>query len=88
MAETPVPDEKKPRFDPQSGEVEPAPSDTEGARVMANETREDIEAEAPLDDRDVRQLAEDYVTERGADDTEDFKEYAADRATGARRPRP
>ena len=73
MEEIPVPDEKKPRFDPQSGEVEPAPIDAEGARVMANEAREELEAETPLDDDDVRQLAEDYVTTRGADDTEDFK---------------
>jgi hypothetical protein len=73
MADTPVPDEKKPRFDPQSGELEPAPIEMEGARVMANEAREDLEAETPLDDEDVRQLAEDYVTHRGADDTEDFK---------------
>ena len=84
MAETPVPDEKKPRFDPQSGEVEPAPLEMEGARVMANEAREDLEAETPLDDDDVRQLAEDYVTQRGADDTEDFKDYAEEKA--GRRP--
>jgi hypothetical protein len=73
MEETPVPDEKKPKVDPQSGKVEPAPIDMEGARVMANEAREELEDETPLGDRDVRQLAEDYVTERGADDTEDFK---------------
>ena len=84
MAETPIPDEKKPRVDPQSGEVEPAPIDQEGAHVMANEAREELEDETPLDDRDVDQLAEDYVTQRGADDTEDFKRYAEGRATEAR----
>jgi hypothetical protein len=88
MEETPVPDEKKPKVDPQSGKVEPAPIDMEGARVMANEAREELEQEAPLDDRDVRQLAEDFVTERGADDTDDFKNYAEDRATRARRSSP
>jgi hypothetical protein len=82
--ETPTPDEKKPRIDPQTGKVEPAPIDAEGARVMANEAREELEEKAPLDDRDVRQLAEDYVTERGADDTEDFERYAEERATRAR----
>ena len=85
MADTPVPDEKKPRFDPQSGEVEPAPIEMEGARVMANEAREDLEAETALDEDDVRQLAEDYVTRRGADDTEDFKDYAEEKS-GTRRP--
>jgi hypothetical protein len=83
MADIPVPDEKKPRFDPESGEIEPAPIDMEGARVLANEAREDLEAETPLDDTEVRQLAEDYVTERGADDTDDFKDYAERRATRA-----
>jgi hypothetical protein len=86
MEETPVPDEKKPRVDPQSGEVEPAPIDMEGARVMANEAREDLEQETPLDDEDVRQLAEDYVTQRGADDTEDFKDFAEGRAAEVRDP--
>ena len=71
--DAPTPDEKKPKVDPQSGQVEPAPIDMEGARVMANEAREELEDETPLDDGDVRQLAEEYVTERGADDTEDFK---------------
>jgi hypothetical protein len=71
--ETPIPDEQKPKFDPQSGETEPAPSEVEGARIMANEADEELEEETPLDDEDVRQLAEDYVTERGADDTENFK---------------
>jgi hypothetical protein len=52
----------------------------EGARVMANEAREELEGETPLDDRDVRQMAEDYVSRRGADDTENFKDYAEERA--------
>ena len=68
-----MPDEKKPKFDPQSGEMEPAPSHMEGARVLANEAGEDLEEETPLDKQDVRQIAEDYVERRGADDTEDFK---------------
>ncbi|HEV8622931.1 MAG TPA: hypothetical protein VG034_00625 [Acidimicrobiia bacterium] len=76
-----MPDEKKPRFDPQSGEKEPAPSHMEGARVMANEAGDDLEEETPLDEQDVRQMAEDYVERRGADDTEDFKDYAEERAT-------
>ena len=84
MAEIPIPDEKKPRVDPQSGEVEPAPIDQEGAHVLANEAREEIERETTLDDRDVNQLAEDYVTQRGTDDTEDFKEYVEGRAAEAR----
>lgn len=71
--ETPVPDEKKARVDPQSGDLEAAPSEMEGARVMANEADEEIEAKTPLDDQDVRQAAEEYVTQRGADDTENFK---------------
>ena len=71
--ETPIPDEKKPKFDPQSQELEPSPSRMEGARVMANEADEEIEREAPVDDQDVRQMAEDYVERRGADDTENFK---------------
>ena len=48
MEETPVPDEKKPRFDRQSGKTEPPPSEVEGARLMANETRHDLEEELPL----------------------------------------
>ena len=71
--ETPLPDEKKPKFDPQSGELEPAPSHMEGARVLANEAGEDLEEETPLDKQDVRQIAEEYVERRGADSTEDFK---------------
>jgi hypothetical protein len=47
---------------------------------MANEASEDLEAELPLDDNDVRQLAEDYVTRQGADDTEDFEEYVEEQA--------
>ena len=71
--ETPVPDEKKATVDPRTGEVEPAPIEMEGARVMANEASEDLERETPLDDQDLRRAAEDYVTKRGADDTENFK---------------
>jgi hypothetical protein len=94
MEKTPTPEEKKPKFDPTSGEVEPAPIEMEGARVMANEAGEDLEEETPLDEQDVRQLAEDYVTKRGADDTENFKarvregvprkDQAEERATRAR----
>ena len=80
MEEHPVPEEKKPRFDPQSGKTEPPPSEVEGARVLANEAREELEAELPLEDKDVRQLAEDYVTSHGADDTEDFEEYVEEQA--------
>ena len=68
-----MPDEKKPRFDPQSGEMEPAPSHVEGARVLANEASEDLDEELPLDEQDVRQMAEGYVEHQGTDDTEDFK---------------
>ena len=71
--ETPVPDEKKARVDPQSGDLEAAPSEMEGARVMANEADDELERKTPLDDQDVRQAAEEYVTQRGADDTENFK---------------
>ena len=83
MEETPVPDEKKPRFDRQSGKTEPPPSEVEGARLMANETRHDLEEELPLEDNDVRQLAEEYVTRRGADDARDFKDYVEERARRA-----
>jgi len=71
--ETPIPDEEKPRVDPQSGEIEPAPIDMEGARIMANEAAEDLDDKLPVDKDDVRQAAEEYVTERGADDTDNFK---------------
>ena len=71
--ETPIPDEEKPRVDPQSGEIEPAPIDMEGARIMANEAAEDLDDKLPVDKGDVRQAAEEYVTERGADDTDNFK---------------
>ncbi len=80
MEENPVPDEKKPRFDPKSGKTEPPASEVEGARIMANEAREELEDELPLEDKEVRQLAEDYVTRRGADDTEDFEEYVEEQA--------
>lgn len=81
--ETPIPDEKKAKVDPQSGELEPSPSRMEGARVMANEVDDELEETTPLDDGEVRQLAEDYVERRGADDTENFKDYAEDRASNA-----
>jgi hypothetical protein len=71
--ETPVPDEEKVQVDPQSGEIEPAPIDMEGSRIMANEASEDLEGEMPIDKQQVRQAAEEYVTERGADDTENFE---------------
>lgn len=71
--ETPVPDENKARVDPQSGDLEAAPSEMEGARLMANEADEELERKTPLDEQDVRQAAEEYVTHRGADDTENFK---------------
>jgi hypothetical protein len=71
--ETPIPDEEKPRVDPQSGEIEPAPIDMEGSRIMANEASEDLEGQMPVDKQQVREAAEEYVTERGADDTENFE---------------
>jgi hypothetical protein len=80
--ETPLPDEKKAKYDPQSGEVEPAPIEMEGARVMANEAADELDDETPLDKDDVRQLAEDYVTRRGADDTENFKARVFEGAPG------
>jgi hypothetical protein len=83
--ETPIPDEKKVRIDPHTGEVEPAPIDMEGARILADEARQDLEAKLPVDDDDVRRLAEEFVTERGTDDVEDFKRYAEERAGGAHR---
>ncbi len=87
--DTPVPDEKKAKVDPQSGEVEPAPIDMEGARVMANEAADDVEDATPLDDQDVRRAAEEYVTERGTDDTENFKARLVEairRSSGRRGP--
>jgi hypothetical protein len=74
MEKRPVPEEKKAAVDPQSGEIEPAPSEMEGARVMANEADEELEAKTGLDEQDVRRRAEEHVTRRGADDTENFKE--------------
>jgi hypothetical protein len=71
--EAPVPDEEKVTVDPQSGEVEPAPIEMEGARIMANEAAEDLELEKPVDKQQVRKAAEEYVTQRGADDTENFE---------------
>jgi hypothetical protein len=78
--ETPVPDEEKVQVDPQSGEIEPAPIDMEGARIMANEASEDLEGDMPVDKQQVRQAAEEYVTERGADDTENFESRLVDGA--------
>jgi hypothetical protein len=71
--QTPVPDEEKADVDPQSGEIEPAPIDMEGARIMANEASEDLDADSPVEKQDVRKAAEEYVTERGADDTDNFE---------------
>ena len=81
--ETPTPNEKKPRFDQQSGEMEPSPSRMEGARVVANEADEELEEKTPLDEDNVRQMAAEYIEQRGADDTENFKDYAEERATRA-----
>ena len=71
--DTPVPDEEKVQIDPQSGEIEPAPIDQEGARIMANEASEDLERDTPSEKQEIRRAAEEYVTERGADDTENFE---------------
>lgn len=74
--ETPIPDEEKVQVDPQSGEIEPAPIEMEGARIMANEASEDLEDQMPgrrVDKQEVRRAAEEYVTERGADDTGNFE---------------
>ena len=71
--DTPVPDEEKVQVDPQSGEIEPAPIDQEGARIMANEASEDLERDTPSEKQEIRRAAEEYVTERGADDTENFE---------------
>ena len=71
--ETPIPDEEKAEVDPDSGEIEPAPIDMEGARILANEASEDLNADSPRDKQDVRKAAEEYVSERGADDTENFE---------------
>ncbi len=71
--ETPIPDEEKVEVDPQSGEIEPAPIDMEGARVLANEASEDLDRDRPEEKQEVRRAAEEYITERGADDTENFE---------------
>ena len=84
---TPTPDEEKARVDPQSGEIEPAPIEMEGARIIANEAAEDLEDEIPLDKQDVRQAAEEYVTERGADDAENFEARLVEGAPGPERRR-
>jgi len=78
--ETPRPDEEKAKVDPQSGEIEPAPIEMEGARIMANEAAEDLEIDSarPVDKQQVRRAAEEYVTERGADDTENFETRLAE----------
>jgi len=78
--ETPTPDEEKVQVDPDSGEIEPAPIDMEGARIMANEASEDLDADTPKQKQEVRKAAEEYVTERGADDVEDFKARLAEGA--------
>jgi hypothetical protein len=45
----------------------------EGARIMANEASEDLDAKSPVEKQNVRKAAEEYVTERGADDTDNFE---------------
>ena len=72
---TPQPDEEKADVDPRTGVIEPAPIEMEGARIMANEAAEDLEIDSarPVDKQQVRRAAEEYVTERGADDTENFE---------------
>jgi len=70
---TPIPDEEKVQVDPQSGEIEPAPIDMEGARIMANEASEDLDHDRPEEKQRIRKAAEEFVTERGADDTDDFE---------------
>jgi hypothetical protein len=77
---TPIPDEEKVKVDPQSGEIEPAPIDMEGARVMANEVSEELDYVRPDEKQAVRKAAEEYVTERGADDTENFEARLRDGA--------
>ena len=49
---------------------------------MANEAAEDLESDTrrPVDKQQVRQAAEEYVTERGADDTENFETRLAEGA--------
>ena len=71
--DTPIPDEEKVQVDPQSGEIEPAPIDQEGARIMANEASDDLERDTPSEKQELRRAAEEYVTERGADDTSNFE---------------
>ena len=71
--DTPIPDEEKVAVDPRSGEIEPAPIDQEGARIMANEASEDLDRDTPSEKQEIRRAAEEYVTERGADDTENFE---------------
>ena len=71
--DTPIPDEEKVHVDPQSGEIEPAPIDQEGARILANEASEDLDRDTPSEKQELRRAAEEYVTERGADDTENFE---------------
>ena len=71
--DTAIPDEEKVQVDPQSGEIEAAPIDQEGARIMANEASEDLERDTPSEKQEIRRAAEEYVTERGADDTSNFE---------------
>ena len=73
----PLADEK---LDPSSdpAEPEPQPAEVESARLLANETREQLRTRG-LDAEDIRRLANQYVALDIGEDSKAFIEWASER---------
>jgi hypothetical protein len=71
--------------DGEPGTIEPTPDEVESARLLANHTRDRLEAEG-LDFETIRQLADEYIALHIGEDDDDFVRWASERI--AVQPRP
>jgi hypothetical protein len=64
--------------DSEPGTIEPTPDEVESARLLANHTRDRLEAEG-LDYETIRQLADEYIALHIGEDDDDFVRWASER---------
>lgn len=71
------PDTRDERSHPRGGYAEPGLTETESARLLANEHRDQLR-ELGLDDEQIRRLADDYIAETDGEPSA-FLAWAKDR---------
>lgn len=64
--------------DSEPGAIEPMPDEVESARLLANHTRDRLEAEG-LEFQTIRQLADEYIALHIGEDDDDFVRWVLER---------